>query len=75
MPPPRPVRLRPGWRTCLPRRVVCGNVINVLTPTRLPSAAEDPILTLFRENQRQFREFLKGLQVSSGLCEGLQGPR
>lgn len=36
----------------------------MLAPARLPSAAEDPILTLFRENQRQFREFLKGLQAS-----------
>lgn len=33
------------------------------TPTE---REEDPILTLFRENQRQFREFLKGLQVPHG---------
>ncbi|RMZ52906.1 hypothetical protein APUTEX25_001025, partial [Auxenochlorella protothecoides] len=55
---------RTGLRRLMPevRALAQGAHLRFFAEAAAQEREEDPILTLFRENQRQFREFLKGLQ-------------
>lgn len=60
--PARPVRGRESPAFLGNVRVSWCGVCEHAPPSSLADA--DPILTLFRENQRQYRELLKGMQAS-----------